>query len=234
MNRTKLLLTVLALLVLPVALAQPGRGGLSVTASGTAYGEPDKASFDAGVSALNEDVQAASSAVSEGVSSLLSALRQAGVTEEDIRTTNVSIYPEQSYDANGQPGKLRYRVTNTVHVTVRDVAGLGNLLGLSVEAGANEISNVVYSVSNPAALERQAREVAVDSAHAKAVQLAALATAELGRVRQISEMAQGDAAQPLPMARMEAMSADAAGASMPVSSGQLAVTVTVHVVYDIK
>lgn len=235
MNRTKLLLASLALFLLPVALAQPGKGGtIAVSASGTAYGEPDEASFDAGVSALNEDVQVASSAVTEGVSSLLTALRQAGIEERDIRTTNFSIYPEQSYDNSGQPGQLRYRVVNTVHVTVRDTDKLGRLLGLSVEAGANEVSNVVFSVADPEALERQAREEAMKAAYAKAVQLAALAPVELGGVRQISEATQGGSAQPLPQFRMEAMSADTAGANVPVSSGQLAVTVTVQVVYSIR
>lgn len=231
MYRT-LLLATLGLL-LSVTFAQSPQRSIAVSASGTAYGEPDEASFDAGVSALNEDVQTATAQVNERVSSLLAALQEAGVAERDIRTTNVSIYPEQSYDNSGQPGQLRYRVVNSVHVTVRDTEQLGRLLGLSVEAGANEISGVAFSVADPGALERQAREEAMNAAHAKAVQLAALAPVELGQVRSISETTQGGSPQPLPEFRAEAMASDA-GASMPVSSGQLAVTVTVQVVYGIE
>lgn len=232
MNR-KLLLASLALLLLPAALAQPGRKSITVSATGVAYGEPDEASFDAGVSALNEDVQAATKAVSDRVARLLEALQAAGVAEQDIRTTNFTIYPEQNYDNNGQPTTLRYRVLNTVHVTVRDTAELGSLLGQSVEAGANEVSNIAFAVSNPAALERAAREQAMNAAHAKAVQLAKLAPVELGAVRQISEASQSASPQPLPQFRMEAAAADGS-ASVPISSGQLAVTVTVQVTYSIK
>ncbi len=233
MNRTKLVLVFLSLLLLPAALAQRGPGGVTVSATGTAYGEPDEASFDAGVSALNENVQATTTQVSERVSSLLGALREAGVADRDIRTTNFTVYPEQAYDNNGQPTTLRYRVVNTVHVTVRDTEGLGTLLGMSVEAGANEVSNVVFTVADPSALERQAREAAMNAARAKAEQLARFGDAELGDLLRVTEGAQPGGAEPLPQFRMEASVADASG-NVPVSSGQLAVTVTVQVTYGLR
>ena len=145
MKLAKLLFVVT--LLLPVAFAQNAPKSVTVSATGTAYGTPDEAGFDAGVSAFNPDVQAATAEVSNKVSSLLEALRGAGIAEKDIRTSNFTVYPEQNYDNNGQPTKLRYRVTNTVHVTVRDAARLGALLGKSAGAGANEIANVVYTFS---------------------------------------------------------------------------------------
>lgn len=233
MNRTKLIFISLALLLLSAAFAQRSTGGVTVSAIGTAYGEPDEASFDAGVSALDENVQAATTAVSRRVSSLLAALQEAGVAERDIRTTNFTIYPEQVYDNNGQPTKLRYRVVNTVHVTVRNTENLGTLLGMSVEAGANEVSNVVFAVADPSALERQARESAMNAARAKAEQLAQFGDAELGELRRVTEGAQPGGAEPLPQFRLEASVADAGG-NVPVSSGQLAITVTVQVTYSLR
>ncbi len=229
-DRTKLLLVCLALL--PFAFAQNAPRGVTVSATGTAYGEPDEASFDAGVSALNADVQAATAEVSQKSQSLLEALRSAGVAVKDVRTNNFTIYPEQNYDNNGQPASVRYRVTSTVHVTLRDTAQLGSLLNGSIEAGANEISNVVYTFSNQEALERQAREQAMTRAREKAEQLAQFGGATLGEVRQISESQSGGSA-PVPMFRMESMAADA-GAEVPVSSGQLAVTVSVQATFGLK
>ncbi len=123
------------LLLASAAFAQnaPGEAAKSVTvtATGTAYGEPDQASFDAGVGAFTADVQVATDRVNERVSRLTEALKAAGVAAQDIRTTNFSVYPEQIYRKN-RPVGVRYRVTNTVSVTVRDTAQLGELLSKSV------------------------------------------------------------------------------------------------------
>ncbi len=231
MNLTKLLV---CLALLPAAFAQaPVPRTVTVSATGTAYGEPDEVGFDAGVSALNADVQAATTEVTQKSQGLLGALRDAGIADKDVRTSNFTIYPEQSYDNSGQPTSVRYRVTNIVHVTVRDTAQLGALLGSSAKAGANEVSNVVYAFSNQDALERRAREQAVTRAREKAEQLAQFGSAELGAVARITEGSQSGGEIPVPEFRMESMAADT-GAEVPVSSGQLAVTVSVQVVFSLK
>jgi uncharacterized protein len=240
MNRSKQLLF-LACLLVSTAWAQNAprpsdpAGGVSVTATGTAYGEPDEASFDAGVSALNPDVQVATRRVNERVSSLTDALRGAGVAEEDIRTSSFTIYPEPAYNRNGQLREMRYRVANIVHVTVRDTAQLGALLGSSIEAGANEVSNVVYTFADRSALERLAREEAMASAREKAEQLAQLGGAELGRVRRIVEGShRADPFADEDFAFEAAGSLDSARFDVPVSSGQLAVTVSVQVTFGLE
>lgn len=204
-----------------------------MTATGTAYGEPDEASFDAGVSALNADVQVATTRVNERVSSLMDVLRGAGVAERDIRTSSFTIHPEPAYGPNGQIRQMRYRVANTLHVTVRDTAQLGALLGSSVEAGANEVSNVVYTFADRSALESQARAQAMTNASDKAAQLAQFGGAELGEVRRISEVSSSGGDVPFEAYRFESLDAGL-GAEVPVSSGQLAVTVSVQVTFGLK
>ncbi len=226
------------LLLASAAFAQnaPGEAAKSVTvtATGTAYGEPDQASFEAGVSVLNADVQVATDQVSERVSSLTRALRAAGVAERDVRTSSFTIYPEPAYGRNGQIRQMRYRVANTVHVTVRDTAQLGELLGSSVEAGANEVSNVVYAFADRSTLERQAREQAMTAAREKAEQLAQFGGAELGEVRRITEGSVN--AQPFED-EIFALGGDleeSARFDIPVSSGQLSVTVSVQVTFGLE
>jgi uncharacterized protein len=239
MNRVKVLF-LLALLPVSLAFAQRAPaptppGGVSVTATGTAYGEPDEVSFDAGVSALNADVQVATARVNGRVSSLLDALRAAGVADEDIRTSSFTIYPEPAYGPNGVIREMRYRVANTLHVTVRDTAQLGALLGSSIEAGANEVSNVVYTFADRSALERQAREEAMANAREKAEQLAQFGGAELGEVRRIIEG--GNRADPFAddiVALASGADMESARFDVPVSSGQLAVTVAVRVTFGLE
>lgn len=224
------------LLLASSAFAQnaPGEAAKSVTvtATGTAYGTPDEAGFDAGVSVLNPDVQVATDQVSERVSSLMSALETAGVAERDVRTLIFTVFPEPRYDNQGQVTQMRYRVLNTLHVTVRDTAQLGTLLGASVEAGANDVSNVVYSFSNRDVLERQARKQAMARARQKATQLAKFGQTQLGEVRRITEGT--NTAQPFEDVPFS--SADSADyrSEVPVSSGQLAVTISVQVTFGLE
>ena len=234
MKPAKLLLICLTLL-LPVAFAQVPKS-VMVSATGTVYGEPDEASFDAGINVLNADAQVATTKVSERVSSLTQALKAAGVAEQDIRTGNFSVYPEPIYRKN-QLVATRYRVISTLSVIVRDTAQLGELLAKSAEVGANEISNVVYDFSDSArtALERQAREQAMTSAREKAQQLALLGEAKLGAVQRIVEGRTPDGFDiqnfDTGVARGQLMSGNEA---VPVSSGQLAVTVSVQVTFGLK
>lgn len=235
MGRTKLLLVGL-LLLLPTALAQSAPGAstksVTVTATGTAYGTPDEAGFDTGVSVLNADVQVAIDQVNERVSSLMSALETAGVAERDVRTLIFTVFPEPRYDNQGQVTQMRYRVINTLHVTVRDTAQLGTLLGASVEAGANDVSNVIYNFSNRGILERQARRQAMARARQKATQLARFGQAQLGEVRRIAEGT--NPTQPFEdIAFASAESADSRF-EVPVSTGQLAVTISVQVTFGLK
>lgn len=235
MNRTKL--AVCLCLLFSAALAQNAPGAdtrsVTVTATGTVYGEPDEAGFDAGVSAVNADVQVATTQVSERVASLMTALKAAGIAAEDVRTSDFSVFPDPRYDNQGQVTEMRYRVSNIVHVTLRDTAQLGALLSKSVALGANEIYNVVYAFSDRTALERQAREEAMTAAREKAEQLARLGGTELGEVRRISEGVSGGVT-PFDEVRFTDGTDLAASPEVPVSSGQLSVTVSVQVTFGLE
>ena len=194
------------------------------------YAEPDLATFDVGVSAIQEDVVQASEEVSERVAQLIATLEALGVAERDIRTVEVSIFPEQDYNRDDEPTTTRFRVINRLNVTVRDTAQLGTLLGRSVQAGANEVSSVQYTFADPVALEAQARIEAMSAARDKAEQLATLAGVQLGAVEQIVEGGGGGA--PFVETRMM-MDAAPSAAAMPVSAGQLSVSVSLAVNYKI-
>jgi len=231
----QILLVCLLLASASFAQNAPGEAAKSVTvtATGTAYGEPDQASFEAGVGAFTADVQVATDRVNERVSRLTEALKAAGVAAQDIRTTNFSVYPEQIYRKN-RPVGVRYRVTNTVSVTVRDTAQLGELLSKSVASGANEIYSVGYTFSDSTALERSAREDAMTSAREKAEQLASLSEIELGAVRRIVEGSVPGGFAPFGTDAFAEGSMMSGGVPAPVSGGQLAVTVSVQVTFGLK
>ena len=102
---------------------------ISVSGSGVATLTPDIAYVNIGVRTESEDAAQAVSknnTLSQKVSDTIKGL---GIDEKDIQTTNFSIHPQQEYDPNGKPtGKINYVVNNTVHVTVRDLDMIGDLL----------------------------------------------------------------------------------------------------------
>ena len=214
-----------------LAWAQDGLGEstIAVTGTGTVYAEPDRAMFDVGVSAFQQDVTQASDEVSDKVTQIIATLEALGVAERDIRTVDISIFPEQNYNREGELTNTRFRVVNRLRVTVQDTEQLSTLLGRSVQAGANEVSNVRYTFADPKTLEDEARAQAMSAARDKAEQLASLAGVQLGVVQRVVE--QGGGSQPFPQqTRMMAAEADS---SVPVSAGQLSVSVSLSVNYAI-
>jgi uncharacterized protein YggE len=168
------------------------------------------------------------------MNAITAALKAMGIADKDIQTTNFSVYGQQDYDANGQPtGTTTYFVDNTVSITVRDLTTLGAVLGQATAAGANSVYGISFGVSDQAALEAEARTKAMADAKARAEQLAAAAGVSLGEPMTISEYTYS---APIPYAVDSRMaSADAVGgASVPVSGGQLQMTLQVNVTYIIN
>lgn len=220
---------VLALLA-AVAWGQGEMRGITVTGSGTVFGDPDVAIFEVGVNVLNEDLGVATAEANGAMQRMIEALVAAGVAERDIRTVTFNIWREERWGRDGQALEPAYRVMNIVRVTVREAARAGELLALSLSSGANLVNNIQYTFADPEALERQARELAMADARAKAEQLAALAGVTLGEVTMISE-APGE----VPGYAGRAMMLGAGGFdAVPLAGGELAVRVNVIVNYAIR
>jgi uncharacterized protein YggE len=219
---------VIALLLAATAWAQGELRGITVTGSGTVYGEPDMAVFEVGVNVLNEDLSLATAEANSAMRRMTEALVAAGVAERDIRTVTFNIWREEHWGQ--EPPKPAFRVMNTVRVTVREVARAGELLSLSLTSGANTVNSIQYTLADPTGLMRQARELAMADALAKAEQLASLAGVTLGEVTMISETPGG-----MTFYAERAMMMGAGGPDgVPVAGGELAVTVSLVVNFAIR
>jgi uncharacterized protein YggE len=164
---------------------------------------------------------------------LIQAIREFGIDEKDIRTTNFSIYPMDRFDpATGLPsGEKVYAVDNTVYVTIRDLTKLGDLLDTAVQAGANNINSVQFDVADKDEALREARANAVKDAEAEAQALAQAAGLSLGEIQSISF----SEAQPYPIFDGKGGGgAVAEQAAVPIQPGQLTFTVSVNVTYALN
>jgi uncharacterized protein YggE len=167
---------------------------ITVVGEGKVSLKPDIATINVGSEARADTASEAKSEVDAQMDSVLVALREAGVAEEDIRTSHYSIH----YDQQPMPlmrerpvPQAGYRVSNMVQVTVRDVGKAGDVLDAVIQAGANQVYGVTFTVSDESTWQSEARTKAMADAMARAQELAGLAEAELGEVLSVSEVIGG-------------------------------------------
>lgn len=209
----------------------------TVSVSGTGHSNvaPDRFTFTVGVQTVAPTVDQAVNENNQKVASVLAALRKAGATEKDIRTSNFAIWPQQDYTQGNLPRILGYQVSNSITVRRSNIAEAGKLLQVAVNAGVNQSSGLQFEVSDPARGRDEGLRSAFADARSKAVLLAQAAGRTLGRVLTVSEG--GQAVQPpYPMPRMMAMKAEAGQAvsDIPVEPGSQESTYTVSVVFELR
>jgi uncharacterized protein YggE len=90
---------------------------------------------------------------------LIAVLREAGLENRDIQTSDFSVSPQYVYsdrrDQNGYslpPEISGYQVSNTVTIAVRDLDGLGVVLDRAITVGANTVNGISFSDADPAML----------------------------------------------------------------------------------
>jgi uncharacterized protein YggE len=204
---------------------------IRVSATGTAYGEPDIATVRLGVSLTGDPLETLLARANTTAEAITDALNTAGVDRSDIRTSAFHIFEEQTFNPmTGEAEPAGYRVTHVYGVTVRNIATLGSVLSEALAAGANRVQDVQYSVSEPSTLERLAREQAVDAARAKAQHLADLAGVTLAGVMTIQETSSPSSNTPVNFNMMDMAVAEEA-MNVPTASGQLAIHVRVDITF---
>lgn len=213
--------------------AQPPQRTMNVNGTGTVNLAPDIAYINIGV---YTEKPTAAEAVAENntqTQQVIDALKVAGVDAKDIQTTNFSIYPNTQYDPQtNQKIGTTYVVNNTVNVTVRKLSQLGELLDATVKAGANNINSVQFDVDDKSSAIKQARDAAVKDARTQAEELASAAGVSLGDLQTISFY--DSIPTPVVEAYGKGGGGNAVAASVPVNPGQLTITVTVNMTYEIK
>ena len=212
--------------------SQPATRTLNVNGLGSTFLTPDIAYIYIGVHSEGSTASEVVAANKTQTNAVLDALKKAGVDEKDLRTTNFSIWPSQQYSPEGVATGTIYMVDNTVYVTVRNLDGLGDLLDDTIAAGANSINSIQFDVADKSAAVKEARAKAVEDAKKQAQELADAAGVKLGEIQNISFYDNS----PYPV--FEGKGGGGGGAvaqsAVAIQPGQLTISVSVSITYDIK
>jgi uncharacterized protein YggE len=239
--KKNLLLSVLVIVLALSACAPAPQSGssevmdkrtLSVNGTGTVTLSPDLARISIGVQNEDEDAAQAVSANNALTQKVIDAIKTMGVSDKDITTINFSIWPRQDYNEQGQVTKTVYNVQNTVYVTVRELETMGEILNEAVKAGANNIYGIQFDVEDRESTYAQALEAAMGNARTRAEVLAEAAEVEVGEVQYISTNVYGGGVE-VPYIE-KGLGYGGAAADVPISAGEMTITVEVSVVYEIR
>jgi uncharacterized protein YggE len=219
------------------ALADDEPRTLTLTGRAEVKAAPDMAVISAGTVSEAETARAALSANNEAMASVLKTIRDAGVAEKDIQTSNFSVQPKYTYPPRASDGTqdapkiVGYTVSNTVTVIVRDLDKLGGVMDAVVTSGVNQMNGLDFTIAEAEPLRNEARRAAVADALARARLYAEAAGVKLGPIRTISEDSFVRPPQPVGRMMMEAKMADAA---VPVAQGEQVIEATVNIVWEIE
>lgn len=205
---------------------------ISVNGLGEVKTKPDIAMITGGVLSDAPTAGEALTKNSTDMTKVMEALKNAGIAETDIQTSNFSVQPQYApyRQEDPQPQKVvGYQVSNQVTVTIRDVNKVGAVLDELVKVGSNNIAGVSFGLADPKPVLNEARKAAIADAKAKADLMASAAGVSITRVLTISES--GYSGPPQPMMYRQAANLDA---SVPMAPGQETTSATVSITYEIQ
>ncbi len=203
---------------------------IQVQGTGTVSAEPDMAVITIGVTTDDMEAPGALAKNNAATAKVLTEMEGAGIDRKDLRTSNFSIFPQYPTSRDGQTATQRpsgYRVSNTVIVTIRAIAKVGDVLTKAVGAGSNQISGLRFVVSDPEKYLNEARKAAVENAMAKASLIASAAGVKLGSILAISDTT-SSGVSPVPVFRAVAMQA-----AVPIEGGEQTLQAQVHLEVEI-
>ena len=208
---------------------------ISVSGTVTKTASPELAYITLSIETLDKSASKSQSDNAVQANQVINALENAGIATGDIETSSYNVREE--FEWTEYPRKsvsVGYKTTNTIRVKVRNLGQVGNVIDTVVNAGANNISNVSFGLTNEteAALRTAALKDASENARIKAQSIASGLGIGVGQVYSASESSNYSAPS---YARNYAMAEDSgAAAPTPITPGDIEFSATVSVQFEIQ
>ncbi|MDX2168304.1 MAG: SIMPL domain-containing protein [Deltaproteobacteria bacterium] len=229
--------TLIALLAFasPVLAADPpSPRTLSVSGEGRAQAAPDLAVVSFAVETTAPTAGAAVTDNAKKSTALAEAVKAKLGPRDKVYTTQYSLMPryeQQERNLGGQvvPRIIGYVASNAVRVELRDVRNVGALIDAATGAGANRVDSLEFTLEERAAAQSEALKLAGADAKRQAEAAAAALGVSLGKV-----LTANTGSAPIIMPKQMARMAMAADVATPVEAGDVTVSATLQVTYEIQ
>ncbi len=217
---------------------------ISVTGKGEIFAPSDIATFSFSVNAKEVDVKTAQTKSADSVNKIVTFLKEKGIEDRDIKTSNYNISPQYEYKQVvctqwscppvGDPKIVGYSVEQSIEVKVRKIDTVGDILSGVGGLGATNVSGLSFTIDDDETLKAEARDKAIADAQDKAQKLADKLGVHIVRMNGYWEDQVG-----FPMAYgmgggvAEAMSADVKAVPQ-IPSGENKITTQVNISYEVR
>ena len=166
-----------------------------ISGEGSVTAIPDIAEFSFGVITQGGiDLAQTQEENTREVNAAIAFLEEQEVEKKDITTKSYQVSPRyQYYGCSGESGPcpppeiVGYTITQTIRVKVRDFRIIGGLLAGVVENGANNISQLSFTIDDKTGVQNEARAKAIENAKEKAGTIAKAGGFKVGRLLSIQE-----------------------------------------------
>ena len=201
---------------------------------------PDQATVFLGVTTQASTVSDAQNKANQTATKIISAIKNQGISEKDIKTTNYSVNPDYGSGTvepmmmpirGGGNNITGYTVSQNLEVKVKPIDKVNKVIDSATLSGANLVGGINFTFSDQLqqTLENKARKEAVNNAKEKAKNLADAAGVHLGRIVNVVESSNGFP-RPLMMGTTEVKTDQSQPTN--VTPGENSVTVTVTIYYE--
>jgi hypothetical protein len=209
---------------------------LSVTGNAISSVKPNLANISFGVEIQEKTAKDALDANSELMNKVVAAIKQVGITDSEISTSQFNIYPVYDNYEDKLTGRytqelIGYRVSNIINVETEKLDSLASIIDGAVNAGVNRVDSVYFSLSPELAskLKDELLAEAVLNAKSKAEMALAPLNYKIIGVKAVS-LSEFSMPYPMPMYDM-AYGAEKSSAPTPIFSSDQDVNTSVNVVF---
>ena len=229
------LMTILCLLIsCSMAFAQETRT-ISVDGTSVIKAMPDRATVNISIESTAKDAKEASAQNAIVMNKIQKDIMALAITKDNIKTTNYNLYPLYNRKDNGRQEITGYSVSNQITVTVDNIDIVGNVIDTAINAGANSVNSVEFSLKDPQSYKDKVLVQAINDAKRKADIIAKTLGKNVVNVVSVNSNNSYIEARTF-NSMMYAKAADsvAVGASSPIQAGDISVKANVSIVFEIN
>lgn len=147
------------------------RREMTVTGNGEVVAQPDYVQIQIEVRTEGKNVSAAQQENAMMMKQVIEALVALTIPREDIQTIVYTISPNYDY-IEGRQVFRGYEVQNGITVKITDISQAGAVIDTAIQNGANQVSGIHFKIDDSDAYYRQALQLALIDAQAKAKSMA--------------------------------------------------------------
>lgn len=237
-TKSVIALTLIALIfgAFSVSLAQDEndeKRTLSVNGRGEARAEADVAYLRLSVETMAKSASQAVKENAEKTNKVMETIKDRLGEEDKVSTAGYSLSPVYEYNNQTNKSEFKgYRASNQIVVEAHNLNDIGKIIDSTTEAGLNKIEGLSFDTTKRADYRREALSAAVEDARTTAETVAKAAGVSIKKILQLSPSYD----YPTPVYRDYAFSktAVAESAPTPIEPGDITVTASVNIVFEIE